>query len=76
MFSALLAVLGAGLELWASKEKHKYIDQLTDLERRHREEENKPSDQRSDAVLDNLEFELRQLGRNFAAAVGKQNAAN
>lgn len=76
MFTALLTVLGAGLSLWASKEKHKYIDELTDIERKYREEQNKPASERSDAILDNLEFKLRQLARNFAASVGASNASN
>jgi uncharacterized protein HemX len=74
MFNALLMVLGAGLSLWASKEKHKYIDELTDLERKYRAEENKPIAERNDAILDNLEFKLRQLARNFATSVGKPDA--
>lgn len=72
MFSLILSILSAGLSIWASKEKTKYIDQLTDIEKRYREESNKPRDLQSDAVLDNLEFELRQLARNFAASVGNK----
>ena len=74
MITVILQILSAGLSIWASKEKTKYIDELTEIERLYREEENKPRNQQSDAVLDNLEFRLRQLGRNFAASVGKQNA--
>ncbi len=67
MFNALLTVLGAGLQIWASKEKRKYIDKLLKIKKEYREEESKPYENRSDAVLDNLEFELKLLGLAFAA---------
>jgi hypothetical protein len=76
MFESLLVVLGAGLQLWLSKEKTKYVDKLISLKKDYYEESNKPFDLRSDAVLDNLEFELRILGTAFAANVGKQDTPN
>ncbi len=67
MFNAFLTVLGAGLQIWASKEKRKYIDKFIKLKKEYREEESKPDDKRNDAVLDDLEFQLKLLGIAFAA---------
>lgn len=50
------------------------MNMVMDLERRYYEEYNKPLERRSDAVLDNLEFQLRVAGLGFAASVGKSNA--
>lgn len=76
MFSALLKVLGAGLSLWASKEARKYIDKKIALEKAWYEEYNKDDASRSNAVLDNLEFELRTLAIAFAAEVGTSQTGN
>lgn len=76
MFAALLSVLGAALSIWSDKEKHKYIDQLIKLKEEYYAEYNKPEASRSDATLDNLEFQLRLLGHAFAASVGEQNTPN
>ena len=75
MFESLATALAAGLSIWAHKEKHKYVDRLMDLRKRHYEEYNKLDDYRSDAVLDNLEFELRVLASAFSTAVGEKNPA-
>ena len=74
MFSALATVLGAGLQLWGSKERTKYLDKLTRLKKEYYEEEN--SDEPDDARLDNLEFELRLMGEAFSAQVASQNSKN
>ena len=71
MVDALIKCLAAGLEIWNSKEKTKYIDKLVSLKKEYYEESNKPLPERDDAVLDNLEFELRLLASGFAASVGK-----
>jgi len=60
--------------LWASKEARKYIDRLMELQKAYYEEDNKPDGQRSRAVLDNLEFELRVLAIAFAAEARKPDA--
>ncbi len=73
MFESILKVLGAGLTLWSDKEKSKYQDKYIKLKRAIYEEENKPANERSDAVLDNLAFELCLLGDSFSARVGEQN---
>lgn len=74
MFAALAKALGAGLSIWESKEKNKYRDKLLSLKKAYYEEFNKPESVRSDAVLDNLEFELRILAESFASSVGESNA--
>lgn len=64
----------AGLNLWNSKEKTKYVDRAIKLKERWREEYNKPSGARSNAVLDNLESELRELAVAFSTAAGAKDA--
>lgn len=76
MFDLILRVLGAGLELWASKEKHKYIDEMISLKKAYYEEWNKPLDRRSDVVLDNINFKLRLLCDSFVASAGSKNVAD
>lgn len=73
MFEALAKALAAGLSLWESKEKRKYVDRVIELKRAHYEEYNKDPAHRSDAVLDNLEHELRIVAIGFAASVGAEN---
>jgi len=70
MFESLAKALAAGLSLWESKEKTKYQDKLMNLRRDYREEFNKPVGERSNAVLDNLKFELCLLGNSFSSSVG------
>lgn len=72
MFESLAKALAAGLSLWESKEKNKYIDRLEKAKREYREEFNKAPADRSDAVLDNLEFELRIITDSFAAASARK----
>lgn len=74
MTEAYLKVLGAALSIWESKEKTKYIDKLVSLKKDYYEEINKPRDQQSDAVLDNLKFELQLVGTAYAASVGAKNS--
>lgn len=76
MFDKIADILAAGLSLWASKEKNKYIDRLIKLRKDYREEYNKPLSVRSDAVLDNLFFELCLLGDSFGASVRAANPTN
>lgn len=74
MFGLVLQVLGAGLTLWDDKEKNKYVDKLLSLKEQYYAEYNKPIDIRSDAILGNLEFELRLLATGFASSIGKSTA--
>lgn len=74
MVTVILSLLNTGLSLWLHKEKTKYIDEVREIEREYYAEINKPEDQRSDAVLDNLEWKLRSVARAFTAHVGEANA--
>jgi hypothetical protein len=70
MFLALLETLSAGLTLWDHKEKTKYVDAVTELKRKWYEEYQKHKSIRDNAVLDNIELELRIVATAFAATVG------
>jgi len=70
MFEVLAKALAAGLSLWESKEKRKYLDKLMELKSDWYEEYNKGPGYRSNAVLDNLELELRILAVAFSTSVG------
>lgn len=73
MFETILGVLSAAFTLWDDLEKDKYVSKLVTLKEQYYAEFNKPADQRSDAVLDNIEFELRLLATGFASSVGTKN---
>lgn len=75
MIELIFKILGTGLSLWETKEKTKYQDKYIALKRAYYEELNKPDEERSDAVLDNLEFELRILCNSFSTEVGSKNVA-
>ena len=75
MWTALAQALATGLSLWKDAEATKYIDKLNDLRRDYYEESNKDPALRSDAVLDNLEFELCCVSFAFSARAGQQNAS-
>ena len=74
MFTLILSLLDTGLKLWLSKEKTKYIDKKIELEKAYYAEYNKPPEERSDAVLDNLYFELRTLAIAFTQEAAKEPA--
>lgn len=76
MIETIFPVLEQGLRLWNTKESRKYLDQVIELKRKWYEEYNKPQDIRSDAVLDNIQFELRILSLAFVSNSGKQNASD
>lgn len=67
MFALILGIVEAALSIWSSKLKQKYIDKVENLKRDYYAEINKPREQQSDAVLDNLEFELRLATASLAA---------
>lgn len=70
--SVILEILKSGLSLWDSKEKTKYIDKLMKIEKEIYEEESKPLEERDQAVIDNLNFDLLLVSRAFAQAT-RQN---
>ena len=76
MIETILGVLTAAFTLWDDILKDKYVGKLVSLKEQYYAEFNKPADQRSDAVLDNIEFELRVLANSFAASVGAKNTQN
>lgn len=69
MFAAILGIIEAALSIWASKLRQKYIDKVESVKRAYYVEMNKPPADRSDAVLDNLEFELRITAASLAADI-------
>ncbi len=74
MIESLIGALAAGLALWQSKEKRKYLDELLELKREYYEEDNKT---RPDmAKLDRIEFQLCLLSQAFSTKVGEQNSKN
>lgn len=76
MIESVIALLQTGLGLWASKEKTKYIDKLLSLKRDYYEEINRPYEERDNAKLDSITFELRILGDSFVASASKQDIGN
>jgi len=74
MIEALVKTLGAGLSIWQSKEKRKYVDKLIRLKREYYEEYNKEVS--DDSVLDGLVFELELLGIAFASKVTESDIAD
>lgn len=69
IFGSILGIVEAALSIWASKLRQKYIDKVETIKRAYYEESNKPAEERSDAVLDNLEFELRLVTASLAADI-------
>jgi hypothetical protein len=68
-FGSLLGIIEAALSIWESKLRQKYIDKVEELKRDYYVESNKPIAERSDAVLDNLEAELRITAASLAADI-------
>lgn len=70
----VLKILHTGLSLWEHKEKNKYLDKLVKLKKEFYAEYSKPIGIRSDAALDDIEFELRLIAEAWAAsAAGNAN---
>lgn len=70
----ILNILDSALSIWKSKEATKYIDKKIKLEKEFYEEYNKPLEERSDAILDNLNLQLGILCNNTAAAIRAENS--
>ena len=70
MLASLIEVLEAGLSIWESKEKNKYVENLMKLKRQYYAEINKPFPDRNNATLDNIEFQLRLLSKGFSSRIG------
>lgn len=76
MIQLIFQVLQAGLTLWDDILKQKYINQLLSLQKAYNEEINKPDSARSDAALDDIEFQLHILGIAFSSSVASKNTGN
>jgi len=72
--ASIFGIIEALLSIWEHKEKDKYNAKVKQLKADYYAEINKPDDKRSDAVLDNLLFELRITADALAAQVRIQNA--
>jgi len=71
----ILQILQVGLSLWSNLEKKKYADQVMQIQKAYHAEIGKPETERSDAVLDNLEFQPRILCQAFVAAANAPTPA-
>jgi len=76
MIETILKLLGAGLQLWGDKEKHKYIDKMLELKKEWHEEYSKPVGVRDNVRLDRIDRELCQLCDTFASAVGAEGSGS
>lgn len=74
MLGAIIGILESGLKVWGLKEQRKYSDKLMEIKAAYYEESNKPEAIRSDAVLDNLKFELCNLAEGIATELRTANA--
>lgn len=69
MIAAILGIVEAALSIWSSKLRQKYVDKVESLKRAYYAEINKPDGERSDAALDNIEFELRITTASLTADI-------
>jgi hypothetical protein len=77
VFVLILEIVEAALSIWSSELKQKYIDQVALLKQEYYAETNKLPADRSDAVLDNLEFQLRIAASSLASSIlGKPQSAD
>lgn len=74
MINSIFKLLGSALAIWEHKEKNKYFDKYMSLKRDWYEEYNK--EQRNDARLDNIEFELSMLVDSLSAKIGNANSSD
>lgn len=72
MVTEIIALLKTGLSIWQSKESRKYLDKVISLEKDWYEAYN--AEDRNNALLDNIEFELRVLSRAFCSEAGTKKA--
>lgn len=73
IFATLLSLADGIIHIIGKKIDRKYIEEYNDLKTRIREEEAKPRNEQSDAVLDNLKFKLCLVAGALAAEARKQN---
>jgi len=73
MIDSLIKLLGVALSIWDSKEKTKYFDKWMNLKREYYAELGKPRDDRDNAVMDNILFELQLLVDAFSSKLATKN---
>lgn len=71
MVSVILGLVGSLLSIIDTKLKQKYIDRKIDLERQYYEAVNVPFEQRDNALIDTLEFEILLLAKALMFEVKK-----
>lgn len=76
MIPTIFALLEAGLSLWNTKEKQKYIDKYLRLKEEWFHEYNKPDHEIDDNVLSNIEWELKLLCNAFSSSVRVPDSKN
>ena len=67
MIDSIFKLLGSVFSIWEHKQKNKYRDKFMRLQKEYYEESKK--DQPSDAVLDNIEFELHVLVNSVGSEI-------
>lgn len=88
MALALIQMINTALSLWHDERKIHYIEQNAKLEEQYHEEINKPNSPdaqsfqnepdkyRNNATVDNIEFQLRNLGLALSASIAGSDAGN
>lgn len=76
IIDSILRIAAALISLLELKERRKYIDRKMELQKQFYEEYNKPFEQRNNAVLDNIQFELCVLVETIAADLSAKNSGH
>jgi hypothetical protein len=88
MALAIIQLINAALSIWVSEEKMKYIEENKSLEAKYYAEINKPvapdeesykndfRSYRNNAVLDDIEFQLRNLSLALSASITATSSGN
>lgn len=74
MLGDLIKAISAGLSIWDSKEKTKYVDQLFKAKEDYYAELSKPLAERSDDELARIKQRVRLINEAFCAAVTAKGA--
>lgn len=74
MIDSILRILGAGLSIWESKEKTKYIDQMIKLKKDYFDESNKERPDMGELVR--IRYDIELLGIAFANKVEGSNTVH
>lgn len=69
MVPAILGIVEAALSIWASKLKHKYIDEVAEIKKAYYAEINRPPEEFDDDAIARLEFRLRLATSSLAADI-------